>query len=55
MQGQGLRKKLPKILGYIVILEIPDIATCIGGSIILFGLLIFNYSRRKTGLQQKES
>ncbi len=39
---------LSMILGYIVILEVPDIATCIGGSIILFGLLTFNYSRKKS-------
>jgi len=40
---------LSLILGYIVILEVPDIATYVGGAIILFGLLIFNYSRNKAG------
>jgi len=43
---------LSMILGYIVILEVPDIATCIGGSVILFGLLIFNYSRKKANSHQ---
>lgn len=38
---------LSMILGYIIILEVPDIATYIGGSIVLIGLLIFNYSTNK--------
>lgn len=36
---------LSLILGYIIIFEVPDTATYVGGAIILFGLLIFNYSR----------
>jgi len=43
---------LSMILDYIVILEVPDIATCVGGSIILIGLLIFNYSRKRADSQQ---
>lgn len=34
---------LSMILGYIIILEVPDIPTYIGGSIMLIGLLIFNH------------
>jgi drug/metabolite transporter (DMT)-like permease len=40
---------LSLMLGYIIIYEVPDIATYVGGPIIIFGLLIFNYSRNKIG------
>ena len=33
---------LSLILGYIIIFEVPDTATYVGGAIILFGMLIFN-------------
>lgn len=39
---------LSMILGYVIILEVPDISTYIGGSVILIGLLIFNYSQRNS-------
>jgi drug/metabolite transporter (DMT)-like permease len=38
---------LSMLLGYIVIMEVPNISTCLGGSVILFGLILFSIVNRK--------
>ena len=34
---------LTSLLGFLIAGEVPDFATCIGGGIILTGVLIFNF------------
>lgn len=45
---------LAMLLGYVVILEIPDISTYVGGTIILFGLVLFNTSNKRINEESKQ-
>ncbi|WP_237714799.1 MULTISPECIES: DMT family transporter [Pelosinus] len=40
---------LTSILGFLIANEIPDFATLIGGGIIIFGVLVFNFSEKING------
>jgi len=43
------------IMGYLVIMERPTAATLIGGSIIMFGLILFNTTHHKEGVPSGEN
>jgi drug/metabolite transporter (DMT)-like permease len=38
---------LSMILGYLVIIEVPNISTCLGGAVILLGLILFSIVNKK--------